>query len=159
MSEEIWVIIAPDKYPGLCSNSNPGFFSCPECSKMAAKRPASPTRVGCHSHNLRHKRNLTPIVSSAKHHRDPCSGPSTDSKELREVRFGFPFNQIGQSNNGFFNRPIMARTQILVHSWGTEQGFWSWLADGLKKWFSFVCGASYHQLYHLQSVEILTRAS
>ena len=70
---------------------------------MAAKRPASPTRVGCHSHNLRHKRNLTPIVSSAKQHRDPCSGPSTDSKELREVRFGFPFNQIGQSNNGFFN--------------------------------------------------------
>ena len=102
---------------------------------MAAKRAASPTRVGCHSHNLRHKRNLTPIVSSAKQQRDPCSGPSTDSKELPEVRFGFPFNLIGQSNNGFFNRPIMARTQILVHSWGTEQGFRSWLADVLKQWF------------------------
>ena len=58
-----------------------------------------------------------------------------DIKELREFRFGFPFNLIGQSKNGFFNGPIMARTQILVHSWGTEQGFRSWLADGLKQWF------------------------
>ena len=39
----VWVIISP-KHPGFCSNSNPGFFSCPECSKMAAKFPASPTR-------------------------------------------------------------------------------------------------------------------
>ena len=125
---------------------------------MAAKRSASPIHVGCHSQNLRHKRNLAPIVSSAKQQRDPCSGPSTDIKELPEVRLGFPFYLIGQSNNGFFNRPIMACTQILVHRWGTEQGFRSWLADGLKQWFSFASGASHHQLYHLQSVEILTQA-
>ena len=52
----VWVIISP-KHPGFCSNSSPGFFSCPECSKMAAKFPASPTRFllnpgggggGCH---------------------------------------------------------------------------------------------------------------
>ena len=27
-------------------------------------------------------------------------------------------------NDGFFDRPTMACTQIPVHSWGTEQGFW-----------------------------------
>ena len=30
-------------------------------------------------------------------------------------------------NDGFFDRPTMACTQIPVHSWGTEQGFWRWL--------------------------------
>ena len=43
----VWVIISPDKHLGLCRNSSPGFFSCPECSKMAAKRPTSPTHVEC----------------------------------------------------------------------------------------------------------------
>ena len=33
--------------------------------------------------------------------------------ESREVRFEFPFILIGQSIVYFFNRPIMARTQIL----------------------------------------------
>ena len=28
-------------------NSSRGFLSCPECSKMAAKRPTSPTHVEC----------------------------------------------------------------------------------------------------------------
>ena len=32
-----------------------------------------------------------------------------------EMRFGFPFILIDKST---FNRPIMARTQILVHRWG-----------------------------------------
>ena len=34
----IWVIISPDEHPRFCSNSSPGFFSCPERFKMAAKR-------------------------------------------------------------------------------------------------------------------------
>ena len=47
--------------------------------------------------------------------------------KLLEVCFEFPFNLIG-----FFNRPIMTRTQILVHRWGPkEQGFWRCLTDGL----------------------------
>ena len=29
----VWVIISP-KHPGFCSNSSPGFFSCPECSSV-----------------------------------------------------------------------------------------------------------------------------
>ena len=46
----------------------------------------------------------------------------------------------------------------VVKSWyatgSTEQAFCRWLADGLKRWFSFVCGTSYHS----QSVVILTQA-
>ena len=34
----IWVIISPDEHPRFCSNSSTGFFSCPECFKLAAKR-------------------------------------------------------------------------------------------------------------------------
>ena len=33
----IWVIISPDEHPRFCSNLSTGFFSCPECFKMAAK--------------------------------------------------------------------------------------------------------------------------
>ena len=33
----VWVIISQDKHLGFCSHLNPGFFSCPECSKMDAK--------------------------------------------------------------------------------------------------------------------------
>ena len=33
-----WVIISPDKHPRFCSNLSQGFFSRPECFKMAAKR-------------------------------------------------------------------------------------------------------------------------
>ena len=47
-SSSVWVIISPDKHPGFCSNSSPGFFSRPEYSKMAAQRPASLTHVECH---------------------------------------------------------------------------------------------------------------
>ena len=52
-----------------------------------------------------------------------------------------------------FNRPIMARTQILVHRWGLEQGFQHCFADGLNHSLqkidscSFVCGAGYSCMY------------
>ena len=42
---------------------------------------------------------------------------SNEVNELPEVRVEFPLKLIGQSTNGLFNRSIMARTQILVHSW------------------------------------------
>ena len=63
------------------------------------------------------------FVTTATQRRDPCSGPSTDSMNYRKwvSNFVYPDWQI---NNGFFNRPIMVRTQILVHSWGgPEQRF------------------------------------
>ena len=40
---------------------------------------------------------------------------SNGHSELPEMRFEFPFKLIG-----FFNRPIMARTQILVHDVGAK---------------------------------------
>ena len=33
----------------------------------------------------------------------------------------------------FFNRPILARTQILVPRWGPEQGYRRCFADGLNQ--------------------------
>ena len=33
----------------------------------------------------------------------------------------------------FFNRPIMGRTQILVHRWGPRHGFWHCFADRLTQ--------------------------
>jgi len=33
------------------------------------------------------------------------------------------FHSDWQINNGFFNRPITARTQILVHSWAQSKDF------------------------------------
>ena len=38
--------------------------------------------------------------------------------ELPEMHVEFPFNLTGKLTIDFFDRPIIARTQILVHSWG-----------------------------------------
>ena len=46
------------------------------------------------------------------------STPGLD--ELPAVHFEF-LNTIGQIDNGFFNRPIIAHAQILVHSWGPRR--------------------------------------
>ena len=42
----------------------------------------------------------------------------TRPDELLEVHFEFLNRQI---DNGFFNRPIIAHSQILVHSWGPRR--------------------------------------
>ena len=39
-------------------------------------------------------------------------------------------------NGGFFDRPTMACTQIPVHIWGREQGFWHWLEGRLNQKFT-----------------------
>ena len=39
-------------------------------------------------------------------------------KRLTGSAFRISFHPEWQIDNGFFNRPIMARTQILVHRWG-----------------------------------------
>ena len=72
--------------------------------------------------------------------------------ELPEMRFEFPLILIGPKRtkwttgnafwisfnsawqkivNGFFSRPIMARTQMLVRRWGPKKGFRRCFADGL----------------------------
>ena len=59
------------------------------------------------------------FVTTATQRRDPCSGPPTDSMNYRKCVWNFLYPD-WQINNGFFNRPVMARTQILVHSWGAQ---------------------------------------
>ena len=59
------------------------------------------------------------LATSAKQCRHSCSGPSTDSMTYRKCVSNFLYPD-WQINNSFFNRPVMARTQILVHSWGAQ---------------------------------------
>ena len=60
------------------------------------------------------------LVPSAKQRRDPCSGPPTDSTNYRKCVSNFPSTWLAITTNktkAFFNWPIVARTQIWVHSW------------------------------------------
>ena len=83
---------------------------------------------------------------------NPCSRSAMDSTNYLKSVSNFlstwwPYWQ------WLFNRPIMARTQILVHRWGLEQGFQHCFADGLNHSLqkidscSFICGAGYSCMY------------
>ena len=43
---------------------------------------------------------------------------SLQTQQITRSAFRISFHPDWQIDNGFFNRPIMARTQILVHRWG-----------------------------------------
>ena len=53
--------------------------------------------------------------------------------KLLEVRFEFPFLLIDKTTMVFFNSLIMAHTQIPVHRWHLEQGFWHCFTDKLNQ--------------------------
>ena len=60
------------------------------------------------------------LVPSAKQRRDLCSGPPTDSTNYRKCVSNSPSTWLAITTNktkAFFNWPIVARTQIWVHSW------------------------------------------
>ena len=59
--------------------------------------------------------NLTQLVTSVKQCWNPSTEPPTDSQLLTRNAFQISFQPDWQINNGLFNTPIMARTQILVH--------------------------------------------
>ena len=67
--------------------------------------------------NPRRRRNLTSVGNfcEAAPRFLLCAANGLD--ELPEGRLVFPFNLIGNSTIAFFNRPIMALSQILVHKW------------------------------------------
>ena len=71
----------------------------------------SPLRLRCRG-------NLTPVSNVCEAVLRSLVGAPNWLNKLPEVRFKFPFNLIGKSTMAFFNRPIMTRAQILVHSWG-----------------------------------------
>ena len=60
------------------------------------------------------------LVPSAKQRRDFCSGPPSDSTNYRKCVSNSPSTWLAITTNktkAFFNWPIVARTQIWVHSW------------------------------------------
>ena len=72
------------------------------------------------SQGPRRKRCLSSLVRSAKQRRYPCSGPTTASTNYRSVS---NFRSTWLANGKWpFNRPVMARAQILVHWWGGGGG-------------------------------------
>ena len=58
--------------------------------------------------------------------------------ELPEMHFEFPFDLIGKLTVVFLNRPIMARTQILVYRWGPETGISVLLSSVPQAWSKIV---------------------
>ena len=84
--------------------------------------------------SLRRRRNLTSFCNVCEAVPRSLFWAPNGFNELPEVRFEFPFILPDrQIDNGFFNRPIMARTQIPVHRWGPEQGFRRCFVDGLNQ--------------------------
>ena len=59
------------------------------------------------------------FVATATQRRDPCSGPQR-TQWITGNAFRISFHPDWQINSGFFNRPIMTPTQILVLSWGIQ---------------------------------------
>ena len=67
----------------------------------------------CYTPCLHCRRNLTMVSNIREAVPRSLFWAPNRLNESREVRFEFPFILIGQSIVYFFNRPIMARTQIL----------------------------------------------
>ena len=59
-----------------------------------------------------------------------CRDPYVLAGRAFQLIFSHPDWQI---DNGFFDRPIMAHTKILVNRWGPEQVFWHCFTDRLNQ--------------------------
>ena len=89
--------------------------------------------VSCPLNRLHHRFNLTLVRNVCETVPRSLVWAPYGLSKLLEVCFKFLFNMIGKSAMAFFNRPIMARTQILVHRWGPRTRFWHCFADGLNQ--------------------------
>ena len=88
--------------------------------------PAAVTRFGFHS--LKRRCNLTPVRNVCKATVRSFFWTLRDSTNYRKCVFWTSFQYDWWIGNGFFNRPIMARTKILVRaaqnaSWRFLPGF------------------------------------
>ena len=72
--------------------------------------------------------------------RNVSSGEERGETAVQAVFAGYPSARLA-TEHWLFNRPIMARAQILVHSWGVEQEFQRSYAALLNEKFRFFCGA------------------
>ena len=89
--------------------------------------------MSCPLNRLHHRFNLTLVCNVCETVLRSLVWAPYGLSKLPEVCFKFLFNMIGKSAMAFFNRPIMARTQILVHRWGPRTRFWHCFADGLNQ--------------------------
>ena len=75
-------------------------------------------------------------LASTGHFRGHSRTPQTSENQARSptdsTSYLKSFHSDSQIDNGFFNWPIIARTQILVNRWGPEQGFRRCFADELN---------------------------
>ena len=78
----------------------------------------------CSQGNSLHCRyNLTPVSNICEAAPISLFWALSGLNELPEGPFWVSFHPEWRIDNGLFNRPIMVRTQILVHGWGPKQGF------------------------------------
>ena len=89
------------------------------------------------------------LVPSAKQRRDPCSGPPTDSTNYRKCVSNSPSTWLAIMTNktkAFFNWPIVARTQIWVHSWKSRTRISALFRRRSSPEFNFVCAQARHSV-------------
>ena len=72
----------------------------------------SPPRLPCRG-------NLTLVSNVCEGAPRSLVGPPTDATNYRKCVSNFPSTWLANRQWPFFNRPIMTRAQILVHSWRT----------------------------------------
>ena len=69
-----------------------------------------------------------PILEATKQRPYCCSGSQKDSSRI------YFLHSDRQIYNGILRcQSLPARTQILVHRWNPEQGFWRYFADGINQ--------------------------
>ena len=82
--------------------------------------------------SLHHRRIQPWLVTSLEQRQFSCSGPKW-TQQITGMTFRILFHLDWQINNSIFNRPIMARTQILVYRWWPRTRILSYFADGLNQ--------------------------
>ena len=91
--------------------------SVPIRAKISTPHPLPSRSRGKFFTSLRCRRNLTPASNVCEVAPISLFWASNRLNKLPEMRCEFPFNLIGKLTMGFFNRPIIAYTQFLVHRW------------------------------------------
>ena len=76
---------------------------------------------------------LTSVSNALRISTDNCVLGPQQIQRFTGNALRISFHSDWQINNGFFNRRITARTQILVHSWAQDKDFGAVLQTGLRK--------------------------
>ena len=82
------------------------------------------------------------LVTSARQHWDPCSVPK-QTQRIPGRGFWISLQSDWQIDKAFFNRPIMASTQILVQRWGPRTRISALIHRQTYPESSFICATGY----------------